>query len=343
MLRTMQARFYWFFFVVIGMSQPLAAADAEPTREQIRAAISKALPPLNEAARVSAERRKCFTCHNQGLPILVMVEAQRRGFAIDEENLQRQVDHTAAHLKRGRSNYLAGVGQGGKADTAGSALWALDAAGYARNEITDAVIEFFLQRDADTPYWSAQSKRPPSEGSRFTSTFFALRGMKAYGFREKQQGIDRRRQAALEWLIKTLPVDHEDRVFRLRALTLTKAETESIQTAATDLLNEQKSDGSWWQLETIEQGDAYATGSALAALHDSERLNVDSASYRRGLGYLLRNQQDDGTWHVESRSRPIQEPYDSGFPHGDDQFISASASAWATLALLNALPVSKGK
>jgi N-acyl-D-amino-acid deacylase len=333
----LQMRLCSCIFVLLGLSAQARSAEQPPTATQIRAAIAKALPPLDTAARISAERRKCFTCHNQGLPMLVMVDARQRGFDIDEENLQRQIDHTAAHLKRGKSNYLAGVGQGGKADTAGSALWALDASDYPRDEITDAVVEFFLQRNADTPYWSAQSKRPPSEGSRFTSTFFALRGMEAYGFEEKRDAIDQRRKAALEWLNATPPKDNEDRVFRLRALALAKAEASQIRAAATELLKHQQDDGSWSQLDSIDQGDAYATGSALAALYESGHLKAEENSYRRGLSFLLRDQKDDGTWHVISRSRPIQEPYDTGFPHGDDQFISASASAWATLALLNAI------
>ena len=226
MIKTMQMRFYWCFFALVSFTTTLLAADETPTPGQIHAAATKALPPLNEAARVSAEQRKCFTCHNQGLPILVMTEARQHGFDIDEKNLKHQVEHTATHLKRGKSNYLAGTGQGGKADTAGSALWALDAADYPRDDITNAVVEFLLKRNADTPYWTAQTKRPPSEGSRFTSTFFALRGLDAFGFEEKSDAIDRRRDAALQWLITTQPKENEDRVFRLRTLALLKADAE---------------------------------------------------------------------------------------------------------------------
>lgn len=333
----MLLRFYWFLFALVGFSLPAFAADEIPTTEKIRAAISNALPPLNDAARVSAEQRKCFTCHSQGLPVLVMIRARDKGFDIDAENLQRQVNHTATHLKRGKSNYLAGIGQGGKTDTAGSALWALEAADYPRDDITDAVVEFFLKRNADTPYWSSQSKRPPSEGSPFTSTFLALRGLEAYEFEEKREAIDQRRQAALDWLIKTKPKDNEDRVFRLRALSLTTPESDEVQQAANDLQNHQNDDGSWSQLADSEHGDAYATGSAIDALHASGQIKAEDERYRRGVGFLVNTQKDDGSWHVKSRSRPIQEPYDAGFPHGDDQFISASATAWATLALLNAL------
>jgi len=47
---------------------------------------------------------------------------------------------------------------------------------------------------------------------------------------------------------------------------------------------------------------------------------------------------DDGSWHVPTRSTPIQTYYESGYPHGEDQFISITAAGWATTALALALP-----
>jgi hypothetical protein len=37
---------------------------------------------------------------------------------------------------------------------------------------------------------------------------------------------------------------------------------------------------------------------------------------------------------VTSRSTPVQPYFESGFPHGKDQFISIAASNWATMALI---------
>lgn len=58
------------------------------------------------------------------------------------------------------------------------------------------------------------------------------------------------------------------------------------------------------------------------------------AAYQRGVAYLLRNQLDDGTWFVRSRAFGFQRYFETGFPHGSDQFISASATAWAVIALV---------
>jgi squalene cyclase len=83
--------------------------------------------------------------------------------------------------------------------------------------------------------------------------------------------------------------------------------------------------------------DAYATGSALVALQEAGGLSCQDSAWLRGLGYLLRTQKPDGSWQVESRAKPLQEYFESGFPHGKDQFISAFATGWATEALLKSL------
>ena len=49
-------------------------------------------------------------------------------------------------------------------------------------------------------------------------------------------------------------------------------------------------------------------------------------------GYL-RTQAADGSWHVASRSIWIQPYFESGFPYGHDQWISAAGTSWAVMAL----------
>jgi hypothetical protein len=36
---------------------------------------------------------------------------------------------------------------------------------------------------------------------------------------------------------------------------------------------------------------------------------------------------------VTSRSKPFQQYFETGFPHGKDQFISSHASSWAVVSL----------
>ena len=101
---------------------------------------------------------------------------------------------------------------------------------------------------------------------------------------------------------------------------------------AKDLLAEQRPDGGWAQLSTLAS-DAYATGQALVALSESHSLPVAATAYQRGVQFLLKSQLADGSWHVRTRTLPVQPYFDSDFPHGPDQFISAAATSWATMAL----------
>jgi squalene cyclase len=80
--------------------------------------------------------------------------------------------------------------------------------------------------------------------------------------------------------------------------------------------------------------DAYATGQALVALKEAGALMPSEAPYKRGAQFLMNTQMEDGSWYVRSRTIPFQPYFDGGFPYGPDQFISAAATNWATMALI---------
>ena len=61
---------------------------------------------------------------------------------------------------------------------------------------------------------------------------------------------------------------------------------------------------------------------------------VNTAAYRRGVDYLMRKQEADGSWHVRTRAFGFQPYFESGFPHGHDQWISMAATAWSAMALM---------
>lgn len=317
--------------------------DTSPAADVIKSAVEKSLPLLVKGAQGSMEKRKnCFTCHNQALPVLALTTARTRGFAIDAEVLRGQLEFTAGFLEKNRSGYLEGRGQGGQADTAGTALWTLENGGWKPDATTAAVTEYLLRWQTDLEHWRPQSRRPPTEQSSFTSSFVALRGLKAFGTPEQRERIDRRIAQVQKWLLKSPAGDTEDRVSRLRALHVSDAPPDDIRNAAQELLVTQRADGGWAQLADMES-DAYATATALVALHTAGGLPTSGPSWRKGLRYLLTTQLADGSWRVKTRSEPIQTYYESGYPHGGDQFISISAASWATTALALALPAEVAK
>lgn len=295
-------------------------------------AVRKAVTLLEKTAAVTNRERACFTCHSQGMPVLALKAARDKGFAVDATTLQATLEHTAEALKRNREKFRQGKGSGGEADSAGWALWTLAEGGWAGDDTTTAVAHYLAVRDRDKGHWVNVSKRPPTEASPFTTTFVALAGLRAYLAPDEKEAGDVRIAKSLDWLRATPPQDTEDRVFRLRALAYV-GEKKDVEAAARDLLDTQRPDGGWAQLPGMES-DAYATASALAALAQAGGVEAACPEYRKGVAWLLAAQKPDGSWHVKTRSKPFQPYFESGFPHGKDQFISAHATSWAVVALV---------
>jgi hypothetical protein len=346
--------------------------DRDPGRESIRAAVGRALPLLVKAGAEEYPRhRDCFSCHNQAVPAVALDLARRRGFAVEADSLRAIAEHTEADLRSALDDYRKGKGQPGSVIRAGYALWALEAAGWEPDETTDAVGHYLSLAPGRDGHWLTQGHRPPSESSDFTATAVALRGLRTFSGRSRSTPKDRdakpeaglpesalrRRGEALKWLLQARPRETEDRVFRLWGLKLAGAGAKELDAAAAELIRTQRPDGGWSQLDgpapagpakaakdpgrdgsDAHLSDAYATGSALVVLHQASGLAVDHTAYRRGLAFLVKTQRADGSWFVRSRSHPFQPYFESGFPHGPDQFISAAATGWAVAALALACP-----
>ena len=119
-------------------------------------------------------------------------------------------------------------------------------------------------------------------------------------------------------------------------LVWTDGPQSAVDEAIEEILVEQGADGGWSQLPQLD-ADAYATGLSLFALHEAG-VSVTDDVYRRGVEFLLTNQYQDGSWLVRSRSFPTQPYFESGFPFGRHQWVSAAGTSWAALAIAYTLP-----
>ena len=84
--------------------------------------------------------------------------------------------------------------------------------------------------------------------------------------------------------------------------------------------------------------DAYATGQALYALQSAGKVNSADPAVKKGLGFLMRTQDDDGSWFVSKRAIPANNYFVSTFPHGEAQYASFNGTCWAVMALIESLP-----
>ncbi len=298
-----------------------------------RGVVTKSLPLLQTLGTKFIEASGCVSCHNNSLPAMAVAIARERGFTINEQAVQTENAKIAELWGAKREQLLQGGGVGGGIDAASYILVGMAANGQTANATTDAVVHFLAGQQTKAGNWEITIRsRPPLEASHFNATALSLRALQLYAPKGRSESVKQQIAEARQWLIKTTPQTNEDRAFHLFGLHWSGADKATKQKAVTQLLALQRSDGGWAQLPTMAS-DAFATGQSLVALHRAGGLPVNDPAYQRGVQYLLRTWKPDGTWYVQSRSFSFQKQFESGFPYGKDQWISAAATSWAVMAL----------
>ncbi|MBI4474378.1 MAG: ankyrin repeat domain-containing protein [Acidobacteria bacterium] len=308
---------------------------APSTAKTARVAVEKSLPLLQQADVVFLQKAGCVSCHNNSLFQMTIQVARKNGFSIDEKAVQSQLKAIGAYLESWRERTLQDIAIPGGVDTIGYTLAGLAAVNYPPDPATDALTRYLMRRQASDGRWRIGTQRPPIESSDFEATAIAVRALQAYAPRPiKAESAKSVRKAAL-WLSEAAPKTTEDHVFRLMGLWWAGGAKEAVRKAERELMALQRPDGGWAQLATLES-DAYATGQALTALAEAGGMSAGDPVYQKGVRFLLNTQLNDGSWYVRTRANPIQPFFDSEFPHGSDQFISAAATNWAAMALARA-------
>jgi hypothetical protein len=309
---------------------------AEP--RQARAAAEKSLVLLQRCSPEFFRQTGCVACHQHSVTSLAVGEARRRGLAVDEQSAREQIQITTLIVKSSRSRLLQRVDHPlNSAPSAGYIALGLAAENYPPDENTDAMMIELAGRQTPDGSWTAFSHRPPLEYSRISATALAVRAMQLYGPQGLKESFDRRIDRARNWLIAAEPKSNSDHVFRLLGLAWSRGDKGQIQAQADSLVKQQHPDGGWSELPEAAS-DAYATAMTLYALREGGGIVAADPAYMRGVDYLLRTQLDDGSWHVKTRTLPFQPYFESGFPHGADQWISAAATGFAAVALISTLP-----
>lgn len=314
------------------MAPPSPSPAASP-----RAAIERSLPLLQKTDVAFLRKSGCVSCHNNTLTAMTVASARARRLAVDETIAREQKARIGAFLESWRERTLQGIGIPGNADTVSYILLGLAAEQHPPDLATDAMARYLVQQQSADGRWTLLAHRPPIESSEIEVTAASLRVLQIYGRGRQQAAATQAIQRAAEWLARAPADTTEDRAFQLLGFSWTHQAADRRRQAARALVAEQRPDGGWAQLPSLES-DAYATGQAMVALIETGALTSADPAFRRGADFLLRSQMADGSWFVRTRALPIQPHFEADFPHGRDQFISAAATNWATRALTLGLP-----
>lgn len=319
-----------------GELAPPQALTAKPATS-IRAAVERSIPLLQRSDATFLHKAGCVSCHNNTLAAVTVATARKHGVRLDEEIARGQVKTIGNYIDSWRERALQAVGIPGDGDTIGYILVGLAAENYPADTATEAMAYFLKNQQLSDGHWLPFAYRPPIEVSEIQVTAISLRALQIYGIKSQRAAYEKSVQAAAAWLEKAQPHDTQDRAFRLLGLSWAAARKDSVQSAARALIEEQRPDGGWAQIPTLAS-DAYATGQALSALQESGALKPSDPVCQRASQFLLKTQLADGSWFVHSRAIPLQPYFESDFPHGHDQWISAAATSWATMALAMTMP-----
>ena len=302
------------------------------------AAVKKILPLIETSGEPVFKNRSCVSCHSNSLPAMTVALARKKGFSVNEQQAKKELGFAVATDMPYLEPMRLGSTIGGASNTLGYTLMGMAAAGYPADALTDAHIHYLSIHQSTDGAWRNNSYRPPEEYSPFTTTAVVLRAIKLYPLSGRREEFENRVSNAKRWLLSAKAYSVEERAMQLNGLADAGATASERAPFAKALKAAQNSDGSWSQLPGIPS-EAYATGEALYALHVSGDLPTKDAVYEKGVQWLLRNQLADGSWFVPTLAVPVQpHTFESGFPHGWNQFASEAGSSWATIALLFTLP-----
>jgi hypothetical protein len=279
-------------------------------------------------------RDDCLSCHHQFLPAFAYGMAQKRGLELDEPFLGHQLKRHTEPRDENDQDAVVELVFGGF--SGGMGLAALHALGVDANERILNDVRYIRETQSFKGTWTTFGRPPMDEPSPFQMTAWAVHALKLFPRQGEEDVTALSIKRAKAWLRKETPANLNQRIMQLLGLYWGGDTPRSLRKYIQPIVNRQRPDGGWAQLEALES-DAWATGQTLYALYVTGGLSPDDPVFARGIDYLLLTQFEDGSWWVKSRAWPFQPHFDSGFPHGKDQWISIAATAWATMALLTTI------
>ncbi len=320
----------------LGINAPQAALATllQPSADEkslsAKQAASKGLALLQKANSSFFLTGGCVSCHAQNLTGAAIGIARANGVPVDEQAAAEQNKPVKLQWASADQILLQGIEVPGAGDTIMYSTMQYIAEGAPADRAVDAMVYNLARLQRKEGNWEFGGiARPPMEDSPFSRTALCVHALVTYEPAGRKADFDQRIARAAQWLASATPQTTEERDMQLLGLKWVKATSQDARLK--ELIALEHPDGGWAQTPFL-QSDAYATGLTLYTLHELGVATSDPA-YQRGIAFLLKTQIADGSWHVASRAPKFQPYFQSGFPHDHDQWISAAATAWATISL----------
>jgi len=320
------------------MKKPVTVDPAD-----IKKSVTKSLLLLQQSSYVFTNNTKfkCASCHHNTLTSVAASLAVEKGIPL--------IDSFTTHRLNSIAGTVIGICNPNLIAQVVAVnfippymLLGLHAEKYPADLNTDIAVDYIMSQAKPNGSFLTESGRPPLETGEAHLTALDVRALQLYAAPAKKKQADEIIARSKQWLEKLNTENQQELAFQLLGMQWCGSNKDIKMKVAAKLKSMQNADGGWSQLSTMKS-DAYATGQTLYALYESGMAKPKDEVYQKGLDYLLKTQDNSGAWIVATRAYAIQPFISSEFPpYDENQFISATATNWATMALLSALP-DKGK
>jgi N-acyl-D-amino-acid deacylase len=313
---------------------PAAAVRLPAPTPDARTAVQRSVSLLERATTQFFHTAACVACHEQPAAAFAVGAAREKRLAVDEQAAAQRWSQLTLGLN---GSQLEGAAPLGGADNNLYVAEALIRSGYRPDRKTDILAANLAAYQGGDGGWHLPGyTRSPLQDNDFSRTAMAIRALHAYGTPGRAAEMRTRIERGSQWLLRARPVTTEDFAMRLAGVAAAGAPPAELRRLAEPLIALQRADGGFAQRDNLAS-DAYATGMTLWALATAGVVRPGDDVYRKGVRFLLGTQAADGSWHVPSRATKFQIYFESGFPYGQDQWISTMGTGWAAAALAMAI------
>jgi hypothetical protein len=304
-----------------------AWAEDVPAGERLKPAITRSLGFLEKEMDTWMNKKDCNGCHHVPEMLWTYREAKARGVAVDQKKFDEVLEWGVAREKK---------------PTGGpevSALLKLALPDRPAPAVTKLIVEGQQPDGSWKPagQFEGMQGRGKAEAGGNSARLYLLALATQAEDRPALEAAQAKAAAVLEANEPAKTV--ETLVFRL-LYARRFGPPEKVETWRAELLKQQQADGGWAYQIGETQSDPLATGQALYALQQEPA--GTAAAVARAQNWLLERQREEGNWAIDithiSRT-------DRSAPAKAKSFKDATeiytfwGSAWATLGLLQGLPL----